>query len=73
MTCLIQWLGKSISKIEQIGRIAEDLESDKPRIRRDMITSAAKGELASDELDDLLDAGRLTPHRLPQLANRTLH
>lgn len=52
-------LGKSISKIEQIGRIAEDLESDKPRIRRDMITSAAKGELASDELDDLLDAGRL--------------
>ena len=51
--------GEQISLVDDLGEIAEDLESDKGRFRSELISSAARGQLAGDRLDDQLDAARL--------------
>lgn len=51
--------GNRILAVDELRKIAEDFEADKPKIRSELIASASRGHLTSDDLDNRLDAARL--------------
>lgn len=64
--------GKTVSQTGLLNEIADDLESDKSKFRSDLISTAARGQLGSDMLDDQLDAARLL-RRIARHSSKVAH